>query len=293
MIPAPARRVTGRGTQTQERIMWQPITEETDIPCACPVDCGRRHVTVGAIGYPDTQEIRVGKQLDYEPKETFVIIYLPPGVRLCREVEDAPAPERRTIVCLCGSTRFSEAYQRANIEETVAGRIVLTIGCDMRSDAELFAGKSVEELAALKDGLDALHLDKIAMADEVFILNVGGYIGDSTRRELAYARRLGKRVRFLEPEATALEATAAPGFNWRDGSEDETEEKCSVCDGKGRLDAVGERYEKCRNCNGYGYTWCPAPAPKRIDLPEDAYLSLDERVARILAAQEPEEEIDQ
>ncbi len=47
--------------------------------------------------------------------------------------------------------------------------------------------------------LDALHLHKIDLADEVLILNVGGYIGSSTTHELAYARRQRKRVRFLEP----------------------------------------------------------------------------------------------
>lgn len=116
---------------------------------------------------------------------------------------DEVAPERAggapTIVCLCGSTRFGAAFRQANLEETLAGRIVLTIGCDMRSDAELFADKSEAELAEIKGRLDELHLRKIDLADEVLILNVGGYIGQSTSRELAYARRLGKRVRFLEP----------------------------------------------------------------------------------------------
>lgn len=112
--------------------------------------------------------------------------------------EDAAKPPRPTVVCLCGSTRFSEAFQQANLQETLAGRIVLTIGCDMRSDADLFADKSAEALAAIKADLDTLHLRKIDMADEVLILNVGGYIGESTRRELAYAEAQGKTVRYLE-----------------------------------------------------------------------------------------------
>lgn len=107
---------------------------------------------------------------------------------------------KRTIVCLCGSTRFYEAFRDANLNETLAGRIVLTIGCDLRSDKELFQGMSEERLAVLKAELDELHLRKIELADEVLILNVGGYIGQSTARELAYAQSLGKRVRFLEPE---------------------------------------------------------------------------------------------
>jgi hypothetical protein len=107
---------------------------------------------------------------------------------------------RPTVVCLCGSTRFGQAFRDANLQETLDGKIVLTIGCDMRSDAELFADKSPQELQEIKHRLDILHLRKIDMADEVLILNVSGYIGESTRRELDYAVANGKRVRWLEPE---------------------------------------------------------------------------------------------
>jgi hypothetical protein len=106
--------------------------------------------------------------------------------------------QRPIIVCLYGSTRFSEAYQRANFDETLAGNIVLTIGCDMRSDAELFADKTPDELDAIKDRLDELHKRKIDLADEILVLNVGGYIGNSTRSEIGYALRQGKRIRYLE-----------------------------------------------------------------------------------------------
>jgi len=99
---------------------------------------------------------------------------------------------RPIVVCLCGSTRFKEAFDQANLEETLAGRIVLSVGSYLRSDQEL--GLSPETKARL----DELHLRKIHLADEVLVLNVGGYIGDSTRRELEYARQQGKRVRSLE-----------------------------------------------------------------------------------------------
>jgi hypothetical protein len=110
----------------------------------------------------------------------------------------AAGPARPHIVCLCGSTRFSEAFRQANLRETLAGNIVLTIGCDMRADAELFASTTPAELAQIKAGLDALHRHKIKLADSVLILNVGGYIGESTRAEITYARQLGKPIRFLE-----------------------------------------------------------------------------------------------
>lgn len=110
---------------------------------------------------------------------------------------------RPHIVCLCGSTRFSEAYQKANLLETLAGNIVLTIGADMKSDNELFASMSDEELAATKQRLDELHLQKIQLADSILVLNVDGYIGDSTRREIEFAMKAGKLVRYWEGENAA------------------------------------------------------------------------------------------
>ncbi len=103
-----------------------------------------------------------------------------------------------TIVCLCGSTRFGEAFRQANLDETLAGKIVLSIGCDMKSDDEIFKNMSKEEFQNIKQKLDELHFRKIELADEVLILNVDGYIGESTGRELAYAYKLGKFVRYLK-----------------------------------------------------------------------------------------------
>ena len=102
------------------------------------------------------------------------------------------------IVCLCGSTRFGKAFQDANLNETLAGNIVLSIGCNMKSDTEIFGHLSDDELTTIKIKLDELHKRKIDLADEVLILNVGGYIGDSTRSELEYAKAHGKTIRFLE-----------------------------------------------------------------------------------------------
>ena len=101
-----------------------------------------------------------------------------------------------SIVCLCGSTRFIEAFQQANLRETLAGRIVLSIGCNTKSDTDLIAlGELTKETKAM---LDELHKRKIDLADEVLILNVGGYIGKSTRSEIEYAEEQGKRIRYLE-----------------------------------------------------------------------------------------------
>ncbi len=104
--------------------------------------------------------------------------------------------ERPIIVCLCGSTRFSEAFHDENLRETLLGRIVLSIGADFKSDRDLIvAGDLTEED---KERLDELHLRKIDLADEILVLNVNGYIGLSTRNEIAYAKQHGKRIRYLE-----------------------------------------------------------------------------------------------
>jgi hypothetical protein len=97
---------------------------------------------------------------------------------------------KRTIVCLCGSTRFMQAFYDANMRETLEGKIVLTVGMSSKGDCQL----NEEQ----KKALDALHLDKIDMAEEILVLNVGGYVGDSTRNEIAHATRTGKKVRYLE-----------------------------------------------------------------------------------------------
>lgn len=107
---------------------------------------------------------------------------------------------KRTIVCLCGSSRFYEAYQQANYEETMAGKIVLSIGFypHAKGHGEM-EGCTPEQ----KVELDKLHKDKIDMADEILVLNVGGYFGDSTRSEIAHAKREGKTIRWLEPQGPA------------------------------------------------------------------------------------------
>jgi len=111
---------------------------------------------------------------------------------------DEDRVQRPPIICLCGSTRFMDAFFEAGWQATLAGKIVLSVGVCKHVDTEGGHGGEMlgpETVAAL----DELHLRKIDLADQVLILNVGGYIGESTGRELAYARSIGKSVRFLEP----------------------------------------------------------------------------------------------
>ncbi|MFJ3088092.1 hypothetical protein [Streptomyces sp. NPDC086838] len=100
------------------------------------------------------------------------------------------------IVVVCGSTRFMAEMAEAELRETEAGRIVVKPGCDLKSPHALWSDPV--EAEALKARLDELHRAKIRLADEALV--VGDYIGDSTRAEIAYARSLGKPVRFTHPE---------------------------------------------------------------------------------------------
>ena len=117
-------------------------------------------------------------------------------------VRDFVGGVRPEIVVLCGSTRFFDAFREANLGLTLAGHIVLTIGCDTRSDADIDFAAAVAEgrsLEQIKAGLDELHRRKIDLADRVLVLNVDGYVGESTRGEIEYARVHGKPISYLEP----------------------------------------------------------------------------------------------
>lgn len=108
---------------------------------------------------------------------------------------------RPAIVCLCGSTRFANESMRAQFNETLAGKIVLTVGCFPRKPDGSWDRMQVTDEQKVR--LDELHFRKIELADEIFVINVGGYVGESTSREIAYAQSLGKPIRWLESVMTA------------------------------------------------------------------------------------------
>ena len=96
------------------------------------------------------------------------------------------------VITLCGSTKFKEQYLEAQKRLTLEGNIVISVGLFGHSgDDEVWT----EDTKAM---LDDMHKRKIDMADEIFVINVGGYIGESTRSEIQYAIETGKDVRYLE-----------------------------------------------------------------------------------------------
>jgi len=99
------------------------------------------------------------------------------------------------VICLCGSTRFTPEMMMLAWEYAKQG--VLAIGWFVRPIKEGEPTHHLAEAEGVAEILDELHLRKIDLSDEVHVVNVGGYYGDSTRKEIAYAESQGKPVRFL------------------------------------------------------------------------------------------------
>ena len=98
------------------------------------------------------------------------------------------------VITLCGSTRFKDAFMEAQKRLTLDGNIVISVG--------LFGHSGDDEVwtEGTKEMLDDMHKRKIDMSDEIFVINVGSYIGSSTRSEIEYAMATGKAITYLESE---------------------------------------------------------------------------------------------
>ena len=102
------------------------------------------------------------------------------------------------IVCFCGSTRFFNEFmiERWKLEKQgiiTLGINILPSGYFKESDCHGAEQEGVKEI------LDELHKRKIDISDEVFVINVEGYIGSSTRSEIDYALTIGKPIKYLQP----------------------------------------------------------------------------------------------
>ena len=96
------------------------------------------------------------------------------------------------IITLCGSTKFRDEFIAEQKRLTLEGNIVISVGLFGHSgDSEVWSEST-------KEMLDDMHKRKIDLADEIFVINVGGYIGSSTRSEIEYAIRTNKPVKYLE-----------------------------------------------------------------------------------------------
>ncbi len=104
------------------------------------------------------------------------------------------------VVTLCGSTRYKDQFIEVQKKLTLEGKIVISVGLFGHSgDSEVWDGMDEGTRSKTKEMLDDMHKRKIDMADSIFVINVGGYIGESTKSEIEYAIAHGKSVVYLEP----------------------------------------------------------------------------------------------
>ena len=103
------------------------------------------------------------------------------------------------VITLCGSTKFKTEFMEVQKDLTLKGNIVISVGLFCHSgDNEVWENMDEEEFTKTKEMLDDIHKRKIDMADEIFVINVGGYIGESTKSEIEYAKAKGKKINYLE-----------------------------------------------------------------------------------------------
>lgn len=104
------------------------------------------------------------------------------------------------VVTLCGSTKFKNEFIEAQKKLTLDGYIVISVGLfGNYDDEEVWENMDEGTLNRTKEMLNDMHKTKIDMADEIFVINVGDYIGDSTKSEIEYAKAHGMPVHYLEP----------------------------------------------------------------------------------------------
>lgn len=103
------------------------------------------------------------------------------------------------VITLCGSTKFKDEFLKSQKDLSLKGNIVISVGLFGHSgDSEVWGNMDEGTLTKTKEMLDDMHKRKIDMSDEIFVINVNGYIGDSTKSEIEYAIKTGKKVNYLE-----------------------------------------------------------------------------------------------
>jgi hypothetical protein len=102
------------------------------------------------------------------------------------------------VITLCGSTKFKSEYIEVNKWLTLQGNIVISTGLYGQTDGDML--KREEKVM-----LDKLHKDKIDISDEIFVIDVNGYIGNSTKSEIEHAYSKGKKIRFYTSEKDDFE----------------------------------------------------------------------------------------
>lgn len=105
--------------------------------------------------------------------------------------EEYQKDKKYNIITLCGSIKFKDEFLKVQEKLVLEKNIVFT--------PNFFSNISKEEISLeTKEMLDKMHKQKIDMSDEIYVINQGGYIGESTKLEIEYAKSKGKKVTYLE-----------------------------------------------------------------------------------------------
>lgn len=118
------------------------------------------------------------------------------------------------IITLCGSTRFPDAFELANLHLSMMGHVVISVGMHGHADrpeGAKFLTSDGDESTREKQNLDKLHLEKIDLSDAIYVINVAGYVGSSCRREIAYALDNDKDVLWMFPDAVPADLSVELG----------------------------------------------------------------------------------
>ena len=98
--------------------------------------------------------------------------------------------DKYNVITLCGSIRFKNEFMKVQEELTLDGNIVFTPN---------FLNNLKDEInIETKKMLDEMHRQKIDMSNEIYVINFGGYIGESTKSEIEYAKAKCKKISYLE-----------------------------------------------------------------------------------------------
>ncbi|MNV60549.1 hypothetical protein D3C71_1530150 [compost metagenome] len=95
------------------------------------------------------------------------------------------------VITLCGSTKFKQQFSEVMKDLTLKGNIVLTLGFFEQSENIKLTNEQFKLF-------EEVHYYKIDMSDEIYVVNVNGYIGESTKKEIEYAIEHNKKVTYLE-----------------------------------------------------------------------------------------------
>jgi hypothetical protein len=155
------------------------------------------NLQVGISGFGDSEAKALKKLIENLPMYDLESV-INKHAKIKKEVMIKPK-----VICICGSTRFADlhAIMRFSLEKTGEAICLMINYLPEWYCKEELGLKTLDhfgEQLGIKETMDELHLRKIDLADEVFVVNKDGYIGESTRKEIEYAKSLGKPIKYLE-----------------------------------------------------------------------------------------------